>query len=352
MDQQRADYPRYRANNRSPNLNVYAWQPHRGTHWVIALSTVAAFVFALLLTGEGMRLSPDSHEYMATARLISQIGGIPITYSWWPPLYPLTLTPFTDMQMAARSMNAVCLALTVTLTLYALRDRTTGLLVGIVATLVLSPSLQFVHRYVWSEPLFVTLVAAWFALLLAGVKERRRVVLLALIAALLGLQRYVGILFVPFGVFALLLNQVNWKRIAVYVLIAGVPLGLWMLRNILLGYPATGADRGAAYFTFAYGTQTAILTLIGWLPVLALAFGAGFVGRSRLPRSFLLVCAYYVVVHIVFIIWSQSTTGMDSADDRLLAPVFVPLVYGVTAVGGMLGRQISTAPRRLKSPLA
>jgi len=290
----------------------------------------------LTLTANGMRLSPDSYDYMQTASDVSRFGGIPLFYSWWPPLYPLVLTPWGDPLNAARWLNALALAGTIGVTLAALRRQSGIVLLGVGAALMLSPSLQFVHLWVWSEPLFVMLVAAWCAVFLVGVKERRRVVLLGLIAALLGLQRYVGILFVPLGIFALLLYRVEWQNIGTYSLTAAIPQAIWMVRNMALGYPATGVDRGAAYFTFANATEMALTTLISWVPMLALVFVIGALASVRLPRSFLFVCAYYVIGHTVFIIWSASSTSMDGPDQRLLAPVVVPLVYGMLALGGQM----------------
>lgn len=314
---------------------------------LIVFSVIIAFFVALALTSSGLALSNDSTAYLDATTTIQQIGGIPTTYSWWPPLYPLILAPWSDPFNEARWLNALCFAGTVALTLAALRRQSTVVLVGTGAALMLSPALRFVHQWVWSEPLFVTLVAAWFALLLAGVKTDRRMALLGLVAALLGLQRYVGILFVPLGVFALLLYRTGWKRLTVYILVAAVPPGLWMLRNILLGYPATGMDRGASYFSFASATETALGTGISWLPMLGLVFVFGALASVRLSRSFLLVCAYYVIGHTVFIIWSASTTSMDGPDQRLLAPVVVPLVFGVLALGGKVRRATRSAHQRL-----
>lgn len=300
-------------------------------------------IIAALSVGSTLALSNDSYDYMAAASSVFAVGGIPVTYSWWPPLYPLVLAPFADKLAAAHLLNAVCLALTVALTLSALRRFNSWVLVGIGAAIILAPALRFVHGWVWSEPLFVALVAAWFALLLSGVQTWPRLVLIGLVAGLLGLQRYVGVLFVPLGLFALVLHRAGWKRMLVYALLAGVPLGLWMLRNILLGYPAAGMERGAAYFTFANATEQAIVTALGWLPVLVIAFLSGMIGALRLPRSFMVVAAYYVVIHTVFIIWSASTTSMDGPDNRLLSPIVVPLVYLVAALGGKLARKTPQA---------
>lgn len=292
----------------------------------------------MLLSGE-LRLSPDSRAYLQAAADVSRAGGIPLYYSWWPPLMPLTLAPFSDAYTAAQWLNAAYYALSTALTLYALKTRLYGAGIAILGGVFLfSPALYTVHRYVWSEPLFVALVAAWFALLLTDV--RRRFALFVLVTALLGLQRYVGILFIPLGVFALALYRAHWQQIAVYVVIAALPQGAWMLRNIALGYPATGLDRGAAYLTFANATESALRTFISWWFPVALAFIVGVRYRVRLPSAFSVVCAYYVVGHTVFIVWSSSSTAMDTPDQRLLAPVFVPLIYLILTIGGRIRRAL------------
>lgn len=313
---------------------------------LILMFAVLAGALVFALTRTGIALSPDSYAYLQAAWGMYLHGGIPADYTWWPPLYPLTLAPFAGdpfaMLTGAQWLNAACYALSTALTLYALKNRLSGAGIAVlgVAFLMARP-LHFVHRYVWSEPAFVALVAAWFALLLAGIRDGRRVLLLALIAALLGLQRYVGLLFVPLGVFALLLYRVHWKRIAVYAVIAFVPLALWMLRNLSLGVPATGLDRGAAYNSLTSGMFASVESMVRWLPVLVLAGAVGWRYRVRLPQTFTVVAAYYVVGHTLFIVWSAASTSMDTPNNRLLAPVFVPLVYCAVAAGEWLSRRKS-----------
>lgn len=310
---------------------------------IIACAAIVAAVIVFAATRNGMQLSNDSRDYLHAAADVSRVGGIPVYYSWWPPLMPLTLAPFTSgvwsALTAARWLNAAYYALSTALTLYALRTSLHGAGIAILGgAFLFSPALYIVHRYVWSEPLFVLLVAAWFALLLTDVRTWQRVILLALVAALLGLQRYVGILFVPFGVFALVLHRVHWKRIAVYAVIAFVPLAVWMLRNVALGYPATGMDRGAAYFTFANATEGALRTFMSWWFPVTLALIVGVRYRVRLPSAFTVVCAYYVVGHTLFIVWSSASTAMDAPDQRLLSPVFVPMVYLMLVIGSKFTR--------------
>lgn len=311
---------------------------------LIALFAVLAGALVFVLTRNGIALSPDSYAYLNAAWGMRLYGGIPADFTWWPPLYPLTLAPFagdtTMLLNAAKWLNAACYGLSTAITLYALKTRLSG--AGIAAlgvVFLLAPPFDFVHRYVWSEPLFVTLTAAWFALLLGGVRSWRRVILLALVAALLGLQRYVGLLFVPFGVFALLLYRAHWKRIAVYAVIAFTPLALWMLRNVALGYPATGLDRGAAYTTITNSMIYMLTTVASWLPVLTLACAVGWRYRVELPSRFVVVAGYYAVGHALFIVWSSASTSMDEPDNRLLAPAFVACVYCAIAAGDYLRRK-------------
>ncbi len=300
---------------------------------IIALAAIAAAALVFVATRNGMALSPDSYAYLEAAHWTHLFGGIPANYNWWPPLMPITLAAFTDPVNAARWLNAAYYALSTALTLCVLKTRLYGAGIAILGGVFLfSPSLYTVHRYVWSEPLFVALVAAWFAILLTDV--RKRFALFVLVTALLGLQRYVGVLFIPLGVFALALYRVHWKLIAVYVVGAAIPQGLWMLRNIGLGYPATGIDRGVPYNSLSSCAQFAIGTLISWWFPLTLAFIVGVRYRVRLPSAFTVVCAYYAVGHTLFIVWSSSSTSMDPPNQRLLAPVFVPAVYLALVLGG------------------
>ena len=310
---------------------------------IIVLSSFAGLlVFAL--TTAGVALSPDSYAYLNAARTMVFYGGLPVDYTWWPPLYPLTLTLFFNqafsMLVGIQWLNGACYALSTMSTLFILKDRL--IKPGIIAiglVFLLAPPLHFIHKYMWSEPLFVALVAMWFALLLAGIRDKRRLLLLALVAALLGLQRYVGLLFVPLGVFALLLCRISWRQITAYTVVAFVPLALWMLRNLSLGVPATGLDRGAAYNSLMSGTLSSVESLTGWLPVLILAGVVGWRCRIRLPSSFTLVAAYYSVGHTLFIVWSAANTSIDTPNNRLLAPIFVPLVYCAIAIGNFLNRK-------------
>lgn len=297
---------------------------------------VIAAALVVALTANGVNVSPDSSAYLQAAADVSRVGGVPLDYSWWPPLYPLTLALFADAQTATQWLNAACYALSVMLTLYALESRLhQGAGIAILgAALILSPALQYVHQWAWSEPAFIALVTAWFALLLTDV--RKHVVLFALATALACLQRYSGVLLIPLGVFALVLYRVHWKRIAVYVVIAGVPLALWMLRNVALGYPASGAERGIAALTWDRGGWFTVNTLLSWWFPLTLAGIVGARYRVRLPLPFTVTAGYYVIAHIGMTIYSGTVTYINNPDNRLLAPVFIPLVYLALVTGGKL----------------
>jgi len=302
---------------------------------------ILAFVLVLALTPGGVQFSPDSESYIQAARDIGHVGGIPTYYSWWPPLYPLLLAPFADVQTAIRLMNAACYAITVGIMLAVLPPRlrwSSQTLMG--AALLLSMPLQYVHQWAWSEPLYLTLVAAWFALSLR-VQSWSQVALLGLVAALLALQRYTGVLFIPLGGLLLLLHRVHRKRIAVYLVIAGVPIGLWMLRNVALGYPAMGADRGAADMHLDGAALFAVGTLFSWFPVLLLVTFVGWRERLRLPWPVLITAGYFVLLHVGMVVYSSATTYINVPDNRLLAPVFVPLVILIAALGGKLNRRRS-----------
>lgn len=313
---------------------------------VIMGCSLLAFTLVLMLTPNGLQVSPDSDSYLQASRAVGVTGGVPLDYSWWPPLYPLLLSPFTDPVNAARWLNAICYALTVALTLTALPPSISAsarVLIG--AALLLATPLHYIHQWVWSEPLYLTLVAAWFALSLR-VQSWSRATLLGLVAALLALQRYTGVLFIPLGGLLLLLHRSSWKRIAAYLVIAAVPIGLWLLRNIALGYPALGADRGAADMHLDGAALYAVGTLFSWFPILLIAAFVGWRERLRLPLPLLLSAGYFVLLHVGMIVYSSATTYINVPDNRLLAPVFVPLVFLAVALVGQIANRRRAAGTR------
>ena len=142
------------------------------------------------------------------------------------------------------------------------------------------------------------------------------------------------------------------KRIALYTLIAGAPVGLWMLRNFLVAGSTTGG-RGKGFYSFDFIVDEALRIAIGhwWLvgltaPVLLALVMAACHALHRLARwkrdapvasdvawgplrvfgGFALVCLTLLVAAMM------SGSTWHASLGRFLVPVYVPLLFAALLV--------------------
>ncbi|MCK6581428.1 MAG: hypothetical protein L6Q98_25335, partial [Anaerolineae bacterium] len=130
----------------------------------------------------------------------------------------------------------------------------------------------------------------------------------------------VGVALVPAGMAALWMMHQR-RAIPAFALGAGLPVGLWMARNLA----TVGAPMGvrvAGEMSLDMSVQAALDTLIGWLPMLIVAWQGA--PRARLTREARLALAIYCAGHVALVIVGGATTNLDVPGDRLLAPIFVP----------------------------
>lgn len=297
---------------------------------LVIISVILAGVYVYVATAPGLRLTEDSWSYLNAAYMRQHHGGFPQNFASWPPLYPIMLSFFPDLFGAARWMNIVFYGVTIVLTLDLLRPRATPFaLVGIMLALLLSPALTFIHQWAWSEVFFVVLTLLFFRRV-SVTRSRQQVILLAIITMLACLQRYVGLVLIPIGVFALWQHRVRFRQIVLYVVIAVLPVSIWVLRNLVLGQGPAGIRNppirdffGNAHLWWGIFTT--------WFACLALVAIVTWLRPIRLPRMLVISSGLYVVFFILFMIGGSSVTYVDLADNRLLAPAYIPVVFLVIA---------------------
>ena len=210
----------------------------------------AALALARGLT-HGPALHWDSVNYIGVARnLLAGIGFLNFDgsfYDLWAPLYPAALAAATlgvfDPLQVAGPLNALCFGLTLLVGGRFLARRLRSPFLRIWAPVVLTLSLPLGEMAWWalSEPLFVLLTT--LALVHAdGYLENRRTSSLlgaAVFTALAWQTRYLGIaLAAAVGLLLLLFPGVPFRRrlrpAALFGSIAGLPMALWLLRNLLV----------------------------------------------------------------------------------------------------------------------
>jgi hypothetical protein len=343
----------------------------------VVLAVVAAMFLASTRTGIG--LTPDSVSYVEGARSLADGDG----YSRFvdvegrkaivdfPPLYSATLAPFevvgVDLVDGARVLNAILLVGTALL-MYVLTLRMTSghRVAALLAASAFGLSMEVlrVYGFVWSESLFLLLLAAWALALDTYLRREGRVSLVAVAAlgAAALLTRYAGVAVLVASIIAIAAFGPGGRgrrvRDAAIVTGAGVFTALgWALRNRITGVEDVFSPAVHGIPAHKFGDDIDVVASWffpapipdragPWLSALLLA--AGVVGviialtrrRRRLALSNklhrtaeVLALAIFAGVHVtvlvasfLFLIANQTFTP------RFLAPVFLVLIV-LAAVG-------------------
>jgi hypothetical protein len=326
---------------------------------VVGVLCLASLLTLLVVTRDGMVMSPDSYEYEAAARSLIRGAGYrraderPFVH--WAPLFPTALGAIglsgLEPVEAARVLNAGLFGMVVVLTSCLLAWGSAPRSVVVIAAVItmVSPVLWLVSTRVWSEPLFVVLQLATLLALLEYMErpsKRRFVALTALTASAL-LTRYAAVTVLASNVLALLLAQWSQrnKRLGVALghgAASSVPLALWLARNYLLTRTLTGT-RGLSMEPFqvhvVQAGRVGSLWLIcsGSLGLLTIALKlqsppVPTVLRSR-SRWLVTAASCFIVTYVAVLIASVSVFLRDDVNDRLLSPVRMPLAILAVAIG-------------------
>ncbi len=333
-----------------------------------AAAALGAGLVLLRLANYGPGMWWDAVNYIAVARsLLAGDGIVPLvgTFSSWPPLWPAMLAGGglfgLDPYAFAGPLNSVIFGLTVLVAGSWLRRhlRSRFLWLWGCFSIALALPLTEMASHAMSESafiLFVTLALTQTAEHLRG-GGRASLILAAAFGALACLTRYMGASLVLAAVPMLLAARVapreKMKRIALYALIAGAPVGLWMLRNFLVDGSVSGL-RGLAFYSMRFVVDEALRLAVDdwWLagltaPVLlalavaaghALATLAGQAFRRRSDRSGaptasdvawlpLRVFGGFALAYLTLLAAAMMSGGtFDGLQWRFLTPVYVPLL--------------------------
>ena len=369
---------------------------------ILALAVAASLLVACGTWSFGIGLSPDSVRFVSLARNLvtgnDHFVGSNLS-PLWPPLFMVVLAApgvfGVDPLVTAGVLNPVIPGL-ICLVAGLWFHRTTRAphaSVAVAAVIAFAIPLAQVASFVWTDPLFILLTVLSLFYVVRSIEEDspRRLYLAAALAALACLTRYAGVALVASTLLALLVAgrrtlPQTIRRMAAYAAIAAVPLGLWLLRNWLLTATLTGnrsppeespvvyhlirtvGTLGVWAVPWARGAAERVADLLRvWEPhvdgaVAVLVVFAGMalaaLASARLARRGLrdmparlgvtspffgvLIC--YASVYVVFLVTAASTVLIGEIGDRLLAPVFVPVVLAAALVATRLAKELAKPP--------
>jgi hypothetical protein len=344
--------------------------------WAMA---AVAFVLALVATVQGPGITPDGVNYLSAGINLSEGDGLLAyngdTLTVFPPGMPVIAaageTIGIGAEQAIRFVNAFAFAGAVLLGSMLLRRhvRSSALVMGATVLLGVSLPLLLVAQMALSEPLFIVLCLASILVLEEVLTRDRLLPWLAAAAGLVWLAflfRYTGVALIASGGLTILigLRTKGWGR----ALAAGVGFGVaslvvplaWMARNHDVDGTLLGPRVDSPYSPFDV-LERYLITLGGWLlppptperlqqlagAVFAVAAVATFVWlfrtRQRQPDALALVL--FPIVYGGYVAAGQLATWTDPADNRLLSPVYVPLV-----VLGAMALERWAVPARARLP--
>ncbi len=338
---------------------------------LLAALAALGMVLALLRNHPyGPGLHWDSVNYIGTAdNLLAGEGWTQFNrapYVRFAPLYPallavLGLLSGFDPRSLAGPLNALLFGLTVFTFGHWLRQRIQSRWLALWGCLALACSLPLtvISSTAMSEPVFIFLITlALFSMDCFRRGDQRAALIWAALFTAFGLlARYAGIaLFMTLLLFLLLLPGLRLrekiKHSAVFLLIAGLPIGLWLLYNVLrVGSPLSNWYKPPR--TLAEFVDASFSTLGRWilphLPMdsaaalaaaalfaLAIAVGLVFVRAYQQPKwwqrwgSFCL-CGGFALVYMTFMAILTEFRHYDLAGwhSRYWTPLYAPLLFAL-----------------------
>ena len=337
-------------------------RPDRFTLFLAAAAALGAGLVLLRQARHGPGMGWDAVNYIMAARnLLAGEGliGLEGPLVSWPPLYPVLLASGGlfgfDVHAVAGPLNAVLFGLTVLVAGRWLRRHLRSRFLWLWGCLALALALPLaeVASQALSESAFILCVTLALTQIDAHLDGGGRGALLraAACSALACLTCYLGTS-VLLAVVPLLLAapgvvpREKMQRIAVYMLIAAAPVGLWMLRNLLVAGSTTG-PRGKSFYSFPFIVEEAWrIAVEGWwlvgltapvLVALVMAAGHAFCRRADRQRGApaaaevawgpLRVCGGFALAYLALLVaallWGGIWSGLQ---ERFLVPVYVPLL--------------------------
>lgn len=340
--------------------------PHKHKLILAALSLVSAGIIILANFQYGVEIGFDSVWYISAARNLADGNGYvifdnsPLIVK--PPLYPILLETIgfltrMDPLVAANIINPVLFGLIVYISgLLFLKVLPSSPILAFLGTasLIVSLPLVEISSMARSDLLFVFLLVLclFFLYNYLETKNTKPLLFLSLSVALACLARYVGVVLILTGALSILLTRYDnpkakYTHFLIFSFISTLPLAIWAVRNFVISGTLFGG-RAAPLYTLSENISFAFYKIMHWYlpdrfifsrPILVLmsvilGFMAGVsFALANAPiktlikqtRPFLVGLFLVVIGYTAFLIISSTTTYYDQIDNRLLAPIAVPL---------------------------
>ena len=258
-----------------------AKRPDRFTLLLAALAVLGAVLILARQVTYGVGLSADFVTYLSTARSLLAGEGFIQIHGWpylhWPPLYPMLLAAASlfafDPYDVAGPLNAAVFGLTLFVAGQYLRRHVQHPLLVLWACLAIMlaiPLTRVASQAISEAPfiLFATLSLVRTSTFL-DTGKRSDLIWAPAFASLAFLTRYIGVTLIITALPLLIFQRgvvplEKAKRIGLYLLIAALPVALWLLRNVLVHGSYEG-PRNPSPYTLLEVLDKFLSDLGGWV---------------------------------------------------------------------------------------
>lgn len=334
---------------------------------LIAFAGVCASFLMFWVMDQGAGVTSDSTVYIEAAQnFIARNGfwvrGRPMTH--YPPGYPLLLAVVSvflcgDTVQAGRLLATLLFGINLILFSHAVQLCTKYSLLAtgcaVLVFLFSAPSIT-IHAMVWSEALFIAFFLAFLVLLSRHIVQPSLLLLLsaAVMAGLAAATRYVGITLMPpmaltFLIFGDRPIRQRMKEAIIFLLVASLPLVLWLFRNLMVAQEATDRIFVIHLFNVTH-VATFVRTMYNFVfplsapdEIKAVQLGMAafffFVGIALLYRRNVIkysapstgivlsaLCLFFFLTYLLFLMASLSFLDADTPlNFRILLPAYLSL---------------------------
>lgn len=332
----------------------------------LLISMIGMALILLYTRHGGIGISPDSIAYLSVARNLIAHGAA-VDYMLrplvdFPVCYPFFLSVAgmitrADPLVAAPWINGLLMACIIFLMGY-LIDSFSGATrlykCIVLLCIALSPSLLEVYSMLWSETVFILLNIIFIAAFYRYLQKRTISALLicGLLASIACITRYAGVTLIGTGLMLLVFdNSLEWQRKLKHCFFFGFSAVSLLVINLLRNASITGSLTGPRVRGILSLGDNIIYTgrvICDWLPV---------PGRqSQLVSGimifiFLLICILFLlrnwygkvqassencfaalfIVYTVFIIGISTVSHFEQLNNRLLSPLYIPMLVSLTS---------------------
>lgn len=353
--------------------------PSRNIDSIIA-AVIGFSIIQIFARHSGIGVSPDSVTYISAARSFSAGHGL-IQFDHQPLIvfpagYPLFLGIINfitrlDPLVFGAILNGLMFAVVIYLSggiMNQFRIPSKWYKRILLSCLAFSPSLLEVYSMLWSETLFILLLFVFIIFFRQYLESYsiRSLLFASFIAALACITRYAGVTLIGTGGILLLLDKnMQFRRKINHLLILGSAscslLLVNLIRNAIVSQTLTGM-RQKGVTTFVMNMQYFGSILSDWLPVpknnlaiaftLAYSFGIVCIGlfiiawRHFHINAYETIAAAFTVVYPLFMMLSATISRYEQFTNRLLSPLFIPLIWTLSWWLPWQARKLAVAQRK------